>query len=121
MNAIIISNEYPTCWWHAVLYRDIINILYIFHGYFKLTLHLYTHTQVLLSISCYYMSCAPLLHVVRNTDNLTFSAGVQAFQLLAYAESPKENDGYSVGIHAGVASSMVSLCEFVRKMAVSSN
>ena len=52
---------------------------------------------------------------------ITFSAGIRAFQLLEYAESPKENGGYSVQIRAGVASSTVSECGFIRKMVVSSN
>ena len=29
---------------------------------------------------------------VRDMDNLTFSAGIRAFPLLAYANNPKEND-----------------------------
>ena len=32
------------------------------------------------------------------------SAGIQAFPLLAYADVPKENHGYSELFHAGVAS-----------------
>ena len=62
--------------------------------------------------------CQPM---VRDTDNLTSFTGVRAFVLLAYADSLKENDGYSIRICAGVASCMVSACGFVRKMAVSSN
>ena len=54
-------------------------------------------------------------------DNLTFSAGVRAFQLLAYVNSLMKNDDYFVQICAGVSSCIVSACGFVRKMAVSNN
>ena len=48
---------------------------------------------------------------VRNTDKLTFSAGVRAFPLLAYANIPKEMmviPYYSTQVY--VASSMYDLC-----------
>ena len=57
--------------------------------------------------------------MARDTNNLTFSTGVRAFLLLAYADSLKKNDGYSIRIRVGVASCMVSTCRFVRKMAFS--
>ena len=55
-----------------------------------------------------------------DTNNLTFSTAVRAFLLLAYANSLKKNDGYSVRIRVGVASCMVFVYAFVRKMAFSS-
>ena len=58
---------------------------------------------------------------VCDTDNLAFSTDIQAFLLLAYVDGLKENDGYSIRIHAGVASCMVSACGSVRKMAISNN
>ena len=64
----------------------------------------------------------PYLSVnLRYAAQITFFAGFRAFVLLAYADSLKENDGYSIRICAGVAICMVSTCRFVRKMAVSSN
>ena len=57
--------------------------------------------------------CSPVVvmdYSVHNTDKLTFSAGIQAFPLLPYADIPKENDGYSILFHAGVASSIYDFC-----------
>ena len=47
--------------------------------------------------------------MVRDTDKLTYSADVRAFPLLAYVDIPKENDGYFVLFHVGVASSIHDL------------
>ena len=45
--------------------------------------------------------------MVHDMDNLTFSAGIRAFPLLAYVDNPKENDGFSVRVCRGVASYMM--------------
>ena len=56
--------------------------------------------------------CSPVVvmdYTVRNTDKLIFSTGVQAFLLLPYADILKENVGYTVLFHAGVASCIYDL------------
>ena len=54
--------------------------------------------------------CSPVVVMDYTVDRLTFSAGVQAFPLLPYADIPKENDGYSILFHAGVASCIYDFC-----------
>ena len=55
------------------------------------------------------------IHTVLDMKNLNFAPGIRDCPLLAYANDPKENHGYSLRIRA---SYMVFMHEFVRKMAV---
>ena len=51
--------------------------------------------------------CSPVVvidYTVCNRDKLTFCAGVRSFPLLPHADNLKENVGYSVLFHVGVAS-----------------
>lgn len=57
----------------------------------------------------YICTCIEVTHAVRDTDKLTYSADVRTFPLLAYVDIPKENDGYFVLFHVGVASSIHDL------------
>ena len=61
---------------------------------------------------CQRQSGLPVLcikHTVRDTENLTFSAGIPAFPLLAYADVSKESHSYFVLFYAGVASCVYDL------------
>ena len=65
-----------------------------------------TLATAFVSLVCLYLS---IQHTVRDTENLTFSAGIPAFPLLAYADVSKEIHGY-FGLHyAGVASCVYDL------------
>ena len=65
-----------------------------------------TLTTANVSLVCLYLC---IQHTVRDTENLTFSAGIPAFPLLAYADVSKESHGYFVLFYASVASCVYDL------------
>ena len=65
-----------------------------------------TLTTANVSLVCLYLC---INHTVRDTENLTFSAGIPAFLLLAYADVSKESHSYFVLFYAGVASCLYDL------------